>query len=265
MSHESVRPAYAVGQFRDAGAEMERLRQQAAMVSAAEDTALDALGFPPRGRVVDVGCGPGFVAARLRRHRPELEVVGVDRDHRVLAEAAKHVAVVCADATSIPLETGSFDAAHARVVLRHLGDPAACVREMARLVRPGGRVFLAASDDGTLAVDPMPVGFERILEARHASFRRRGAEPCMGRRLPTLLHEAGLRELRTEALLVSSDVIGPRAFAAIVLAPLSDAIDDDLADPAEVEATARAIRTWGELPSSFGALTAVFASGEKVG
>ncbi len=259
----SGQTGYAVGQFRDPEAEIQRLRDQASMVAQVEEDVFTELGFPETGDVLDVGCGPGFVAARLLSTRPGLCITGVDRDPQVLAEAGRRIPVVQADAASIPLADATFSAAYARVVLRHVSDPVAVVREMVRLVESGGVVLVADSDDGTLALDPVPDGFDRVLEARHASFRRRGADPTMGRRVFRLLHEAGLEDVQARSIVVGSHLLGPPAFAATVLSPLADAIDSDLMDPAEVAAAAAAVRDWGRSSCAFGMMTAVVAAGRR--
>ncbi len=103
----------------------------------------------PEGlRVADVGTGTGILAAELARLG--CRVVAVDASPRMLeaararltAEGLSGVALLEADAGSLPLATGSLDAAVAHMVLHYLPRPEAAVREMARAVRPGGRVVL---------------------------------------------------------------------------------------------------------------------------
>ena len=92
--------------------------------------------------VADLGCGTGDVAERLA---PLVrEVVAVDREpamldalRRRLADA-ENIRVVEGDLLNLPLETGSIDAAVVMLVLHHLADPVAVLRETARILRPGG-------------------------------------------------------------------------------------------------------------------------------
>jgi len=255
------RAAYHVADFRDPAAEVARLRSQAAVVASAEERTLDALGFPREGLVLDLGCGPGFVAARLRASRPDLRIVGVDTDRATLREAP--VLRVVAAADRLPFASAVFSAAFARLVLRHVPEPERSVRELARVVMPRGRVLLADSDDGTVAVHPEPDGFARVLAARSQTYARRGGEPRMARRLFHLLVDAGLCEVQAEPLVVSSALIGPAAFAAVVLAPLVDVVDEDLMPRAEVDDVAAAVRRWGQRRDVFGMTTAVVAGGVK--
>lgn len=258
------RAAYAVGQFRDAEAEVARLRAQAAIVAAAEEEAFEALGLPRAGRALELGCGPGFVAARFMATRPELRVLGVDRDPRVLSEA-RGVPVVRGDAAALPVADGCVDFAYARLVLRHLVDPAAAVAELRRVTRPGGRVVLCDTDDDALVLWPPPDGFGPALRARQQTFARRGADPFIGRRLAPLLEAAGFADVGVRPLVVHSVEVGRPAFAAIVLAPITDAIDEDLMPSTEVERAAAGLRAWGEAPEGFGMTTAVLAGGTVPG
>src|SRR6185369_14449564 len=142
-------PAYAIGQFRDADAEVARLREQAQVAARAEEIAFAELGFPARGRGVDVGCGPGFVARRFLAgaggEAGGLRIIGLDLDRRPLLLARGAVPVIQASATALPIHTGALDFAYARLALRYLPDPAAGVAELPRVVRPGGSVFVLDS------------------------------------------------------------------------------------------------------------------------
>jgi ArsR family transcriptional regulator len=112
--------------------------------------AIMTLVRPPL-RVADIGTGTGVLALELARQG--LEVVGIDRSEAMLeaarqkwaAEAAAipgRIELRAGDAHALPLPDASVDAAFAHMVLHSLEDPERAVREMARIVRPGGRVVL---------------------------------------------------------------------------------------------------------------------------
>lgn len=86
------------------------------------------------GSVLDVGCGEGFVTARL----PGGRVVGVDPDARALEAAARRVPAGefhRAAVTALPFDDGAFDLVVCTQVLEHLEDPAAALRELRRVAR----------------------------------------------------------------------------------------------------------------------------------
>jgi ArsR family transcriptional regulator len=104
--------------------------------------------IPPGLRVADIGTGTGVLAFELAR--AGLRVIAVDHSPRML-EAARskleqdpglEVDLRLGDASSLPLGDGEVDAAFAHMVLQYLASPVDAVREMARVVTPGGRVVV---------------------------------------------------------------------------------------------------------------------------
>jgi len=97
----------------------------------------------PAGRVLDVATGTGAVALELVRQKG-CAVVGVDRSADMLAEARRRVngrvELIEADAQSLPFADGEFTALTFTYLLRYVDDPAATLRELARVVRPGGTI-----------------------------------------------------------------------------------------------------------------------------
>jgi SAM-dependent methyltransferase len=256
-------PAYAIGQFRDAAGEVARLREQVRVAAAVEDAAFRELGFPDSGAALDLGCGPGFVAKRFLEPRPALRMAGVDVDRQALAMARPALPVVAAAGEALPFRDAVFDCALARFVLRYLPAPERALGELCRVTRPGGGVFALDADHGAIVVHPEPAGFARTLEAREASLRRRGADPLFARRLVELFDHQRLEGVTGKTLTVSTLALGGAAFAALVLAPVAEAIDPDLMPEVEVRATAEAIRAWAALPGAFGMTSVVLVAARK--
>jgi demethylmenaquinone methyltransferase/2-methoxy-6-polyprenyl-1,4-benzoquinol methylase len=96
-------------------------------------------------RVLDVATGTGMVAAELQR-RSACRVVGIDQSEEMLAAARARFAgrdtveLVHGQAEALPFADASFDALTVTYLLRYVDDPAATISELARVVRPGGRV-----------------------------------------------------------------------------------------------------------------------------
>ena len=97
--------------------------------------------------VLDVACGTGAVALELVRQHG-CRVVGVDQSDEMLREARARAAgderirFEQARAEELPFEDGTFDALTVTYLLRYVDDPAATMRELARVVRPGGRLAM---------------------------------------------------------------------------------------------------------------------------
>jgi demethylmenaquinone methyltransferase / 2-methoxy-6-polyprenyl-1,4-benzoquinol methylase len=97
----------------------------------------------PGDRVLDVATGTGAVALELLRQKG-CAVVGVDQSPQMLAEAHRRlegrVQLREASADALPFDDGEFDALTFTYLLRYVDDPAATLRELARVVRPGGTI-----------------------------------------------------------------------------------------------------------------------------
>jgi demethylmenaquinone methyltransferase / 2-methoxy-6-polyprenyl-1,4-benzoquinol methylase len=101
----------------------------------------------PGQRVLDVATGTGMVAAELLA-RADCRVVGIDQSAEMLAAArarfgaaeGSRVELVQGQAEALPFQDASFDALTFTYLLRYVDDPRATVGELARVVRPGGRV-----------------------------------------------------------------------------------------------------------------------------
>lgn len=102
---------------------------------------LDAAGVGPGVRLLDVGTGTGTVAALAGTRGAE--VVAVDAEPSMLALARRQAPAADirhAVLPSLPFAADRFDAAVANFVMNHVGDPAAALAELRRVVRPGGRI-----------------------------------------------------------------------------------------------------------------------------
>jgi ubiquinone/menaquinone biosynthesis C-methylase UbiE len=111
-------------------------------------------------RALDVACGPGIVVEALARDAGA--VVGCDITPEMLAKAEQrsasaalsNVRFVPGRAEALPFEDAEFDVVVSRSALHHFLDPAATIREMARVIKPGGRmvtVDVMASEDAAEA------------------------------------------------------------------------------------------------------------------
>jgi SAM-dependent methyltransferase len=254
---------YRAGAFAAPEGELARLAAQAALIAAEEHAALFSMGLPEAGRALDVGCGPGFFASGLRRARPGLSVVGVDADPYVLPEARGRVPVVRGDVAALPFASASFDLVVARLVLRHLVDPAASLAAMANLVRPEGWIAAIDASDASLHLDPLPDGFTAVAEGRARWFAQRRCSGDVGHELPALLIAARLRRVRVRTVAVDTGLLGTGAFAHIVLGPFLQAAAEALPADARIAAAAQAVARWSTDPAASGSITLFVAAGQR--
>ncbi|MGH9151369.1 MAG: class I SAM-dependent methyltransferase [Acidimicrobiales bacterium] len=129
---------------------------------------LDLAAVGPGDRVVDLACGTGVVArAAARRVMPGGHVCGLDVNEDMLAVARRAGADIewrHADASRTGLPDGSFDAALCQQGLQFVPDRRAALRELHRVLAPGGRAVIAtwcAADDGDAGYIPITEALQR--------------------------------------------------------------------------------------------------------
>lgn len=104
-------------------------------------------------RILDAGCGNGRYSKYLLRWAPpDAFITGFDLSQRMLKRARRRlrsdrVHQVAADLTRLPYPNGYFDAAVCGWVLEHLPDPSLGLRELARVLQPGGKLLLLVTED----------------------------------------------------------------------------------------------------------------------
>lgn len=174
------------------------------------DKYVTRLKLPPAAHVLEVGCGTGAVLRALAR-RPDFFGKGVGLDQSLaFVDAARRFAQEehlsgrlefhIGDAHTLPFDNGAFDAVVAHTLVSHVTQPAAVLKEVARVVRRGGLVAIFDGDYASLTYACPDREFGRRMDAALATATF--SNPFVLRDLPRLLPEIGLS--LTEAL---SDVV----------------------------------------------------------
>jgi SAM-dependent methyltransferase len=248
--------AYSLG---SSDPEITRLEAQAEFLRAPTRVLLGASGIGPGMRVLDLGTGLGHVAAAVADLvGPDGEVVGVDRDPRMLevararTEPLPNVRLVEGDVTRWR-DDGPFDAVVGRLILFHVPDPVGVLRHHQQAVRSGGRVVMLDYDIGGLRAEPADPLTGRMAALIMAAFRAAGADPTIGARLGRILAAAGVEDVEGFAIakyLASDDPVGPAMLSGVVrtLAPLM--VAHGLATEAELGLDTLATRAAESLQST---------------
>jgi len=234
---------YALG---SSPGESARLHRQADELAGDSRDLLDRVGLCPGHSVIDLGCGPrGILDMLAGRVAPAGRVVGLDADPAHTAMAAQFAAargltgvqIMTADARRTRLPSGSFDLVHARTLLVNLPDPGDVTAEMVRLARPGGWVASMEPDTEHGRCHPSHPAFDRLCEIFTVAFRRNGADPWIGRRVPELFRQAGLEDVQVEARVQMYPPGNSRRTirADLVLAMRPQVLEMGLASPAELD------------------------------
>jgi SAM-dependent methyltransferase len=184
-----------------------------------------ALGARPGERGLDVGCGPGFLAAELARDvGAQGRIVALDRSADMLAAARERVGdprvgFVLTDAAALPFADASFDFVVAVQVYLYVPDVARALGEAARVLRPAGRLVVVDTDwDSCVWLTGDRARHRRIMEARMGDYAHAHLPP----RLPGLIGGAGLRLSHAAAIPVLSVRYDPDSFSTGIIAPTRD-------------------------------------------
>jgi len=174
----------------------------------AENSAQYLLGRLKGGqRLLDVGCGPGTITADLAKIVAPGEVVALDREPAIVAEATQLAAAqsidnltgVVGDVYSLEFDDASFDIVHAHQVLQHLSDPVAALAEMARVTRSGGTVAVRDADYDAMTWFPADPRLDRWMQIYQSVARANRAEPNAGRALLSWANQVGFAEVTPSA------------------------------------------------------------------
>jgi SAM-dependent methyltransferase len=171
------------------------------------DQFVEVAGVTAGQRALDVGCGPGALAARLVRRLGADRVAAVDPSERFVEAARKRLPgadVRRGTAEELLFDDDAFDVAASQLVVHFMRDPLAGVREMRRVCRRGGSVALAVWKRDGPGVGPL-VPFWRGVVA--AGLPTRGEADLLGTgegQLAELCEQAGLQAPETAVLTVAA-------------------------------------------------------------
>jgi SAM-dependent methyltransferase len=222
---------------------------------------LDAVGVPPRGRALDVGCGSGALTGVLVDRFGVDAVSAADPSEPLvsgLRERFPGLDVRIAPAEDLPFPDDDYDAVLAQLVVHFMADPVRGIAEMARTARPGGIVATCVWDGATgpladfwaavRTVDPSAVDESRLNGAREGH-------------LGELSEQAGLRDVETGVVTVTiehpdfDDWWEPYTFGVGPAGAYVRSLDEQ--HRAEVREACRAGRPDGPFTTSATAWTAV--------
>ena len=215
--------------------------------------------------VLDCGCGPGGISLGLAALVPAGSVSGIDVEAGQLelgrAEARRrgldNVRFEPGSVYKLPFPDGAFDAVLAHAVLYHLGRPADALKELKRVLRPGGIVGLRDADKDGDVYHPANPLLERFWNMAEQVTNAGGGDLRLGRRHRQLLREEGFTEIEATA---SYDCFGNTEsttgfahFWADIFLPQhrEQILAQAWASATELDAMAEALRAWGRHPDAF--------------
>lgn len=157
--------------------------------------------------VLDCGCGPGSITIGIAARTAPGEVVGIDLAQsqveraRTAAgqEGSGPVRFETGDAYSLAFDSGTFDRVFSHALMEHLVDPVAALRELCRILKPGGIIGLCSPDWDGFILSPPSHELSRAVEAYMALQFKNGGDVRVGRKLGLHLAAAGFGAVRLSA------------------------------------------------------------------
>jgi len=160
---------------------------------------LRRLALQPRERLLDVGCGTGVLMEAIAAAIPDVELAGADASPEMLAVARRRLGDGAllreGQAERLPFADGSFDVVSSTNAFHYFRDPVAALEEMARVLRPSGRLVITDWCDDYLACRICDLWL-RLFDRAH--FRTYGTEE-----LRQLVEQAGFRPVRIDRYKIS--------------------------------------------------------------
>jgi ubiquinone/menaquinone biosynthesis C-methylase UbiE len=218
VKKNKVNGSYDFARFSTIGQEREkdRLHHQGNSLLDIEKNIWFNAGLKDGMQILDVGCGTGTITCAIAESFPNAHIQGIDPSHNLLNKARQLqkeqqlelLEFIQGNAYSLNLANASIDFVYGRLLFQHLSEPSKALKEIARVLKPGGKVCLVDVADGWFTLNPEPPAFTELRERLGTIQASQGGDSQVGYKLGTYLAEAGFSQIVTQVEIVTSDRLG---------------------------------------------------------
>jgi ubiquinone/menaquinone biosynthesis C-methylase UbiE/acyl carrier protein len=215
----SVEGSYNISSFAaDIDHEVERLNAQVDLFWNQELRLYQQLGIRDGMSLLDCGCGSSYLLKKLQEAFPGLQCTGIEIEETLVTLAKKAMAgngtqIFQQPITALGFPDHSYDFVISRLVLEHLPDPLAALKEVLRVLKVGCRAVFVDNDfDLHERTWPDSPALGDLYDAYCRARRADGGNPCIGRRLPSLMKMAGFTGVDLHILAAHNQIVGDKAF-----------------------------------------------------
>ncbi len=199
--------------------------------------------YPPGEQVLEAGCGIGSQTVILAKNNPRAEITSIDVSLDSLGKARKNikskgienVRFLHADIFSLPFEENIFDHVFVCFVLEHLENPSKALRNLKKVLKPGGTITVIEGDHGSCYFYPEG---EEALAAWDCLIRVQAhmkGNSLIGRQLYPLLQESGFREVKVDPRMVYVDFSKPELVDGFVMKTIIPMVEGVKAQALEMQ------------------------------
>lgn len=198
---------------------------QTADIIAQRARILGALALRPGERVVDLGCGPGLLALEMSVQVADAGAIeGIDASPSMMELALRrcagraNVRLRVGDVADLPYEDAAFDAGVCTQVYEYVPDVPNALRELHRVMRPGGRIAIVDTDwESCVWHSSASARMRRVIDSWDAHC----AHPHLPRVLGKLLQEAGFADIRCNAIPLINTAYHPQTYSYSMISLIS--------------------------------------------
>ncbi len=185
------------------------LAAQAEAIWPEESRLLQAYELNARARILDAGSGTGQFATRLHARLPQARITGIDilpeRIAPLRAQMTPGLTFALGDIFQLDFDDATFDLVACRHVLQSIPEPERALAELARVIRPGGRIHLLAEDYGMLHFHPTRHDLDLFFHNNMRSIREQtGVNYESGRHAPFWLETLGFKGVAVNYVIVDT-------------------------------------------------------------
>lgn len=201
-------------------AEMKRLDAQIDLFWQKERIFYQKFNMGNHLHIIDLGCGTGYLIHKLSLEFPLSKFTGVEQDPLLVQAALSRlqgnssvVKIINSSIEHFDSQTENFDIAILRLVLEHVPDPFLVLNKIRSILKPEGRIIVIDNDfEYHLSTFPQIEELKDLYKAYRKSRIQDGGDPCIGRRLPYLLKQAGFNQVDLDIFTAHSQLIGDSPF-----------------------------------------------------
>jgi ubiquinone/menaquinone biosynthesis C-methylase UbiE len=222
--------SYKSDQLKNFEAELERLSTQAQLMKPLESKILKESGLLANHKVLEVGCGPGFITSILCELASEGQIISTDTDENLLKICRQRIKIfpkngfeaINSSITSLSALNGSIDYSYLRFVLQHVPDKEKLIQQVFDTLKPNGIICALDSDDGLIVQYPEDPFIKEILINAKQRQNEKGGDRHVGRKISSLFSQNCFKDIKSRVLNFTSSDIPFSILARILLGFKSD-------------------------------------------